>query len=99
MKRVLVIVCFLFVSTGLAQQKPKPTPTPTPTPQTSRGVPTIRVWVDTEYGYYHCPTSKLYGKTKQGVYMTQKQAQDRGYRPAYGTFCTTAPKTPTKSAK
>jgi hypothetical protein len=92
MKRVLVIVCFLLVSTGMAQ---KPTPTPTP----SKGVPTIRVWVDTEYGYYHCPTSKLYGKTKQGVYMTQKQAQDRGYRPAYGTFCTTVPKAPTKSGK
>jgi hypothetical protein len=92
MKRVLVIVCFLFVSTGVGQQKPTPTPTP------SRGVPTIRVWVDTEYGYYHCPTSKLYGKTKQGVYMTQKQAQDRGYRPAYGTFCTaTSPKTTKKS--
>jgi len=92
MKRVLVIVCFLLVSTGMAQ---KPTPTPTP----SKGVPTIRVWVDTEYGYYHCPTSKLYGKTKQGVYMTQKQAQDRGYRPAYGTFCTTAPKAPTSTKK
>jgi hypothetical protein len=95
MKRVLVIVCFLFVSTGVAQQKPKPTPTPTP----SKGVPTIRVWVDTEFGYYHCPTSKLYGKTKQGVYMTQKQAQDRGYRPAYGTFCTTVPKAPPKTPK
>ena len=95
MKRVLVIVCFLFVSTGLAQQK-QPAPSPSPSP--SRGVPTIRVWVDTEYGYYHCPTSKLYGKTKQGVYMTQKQAQDRGYRPAYGTFCTTAP-TPQKTTK
>jgi hypothetical protein len=31
--------------------------------------------------------------------MTQKQAQDRGYRPAYGTFCTTVPKAPTKSGK
>ena len=93
MKRVLVIVCFLLVSTGMAQ---KPTPTPTP----SKGVPTIRVWVDTEYGYYHCPTSKLYGKTKQGVYMTQKQAQDRGYRPAYGTYCNTTPKPlPQKSTK
>ena len=96
MKRVLVVVCFLFVSTGVAQQK-QPTPAPSPSP--SRGVPTIRVWVDTEYGYYHCPTSKLYGKTKQGVYMTQKQAQDRGYRPAYGTFCTTPPKAPTKTVK
>ena len=92
MKRVLIIVCFLFVSTGIAQQKQ-------PAPQPSRGIPTIRVWVDTEYGFYHCPTSKLYGKTKQGVYMTQKQAQDRGYRPAYGTFCNTVPKTPTNVKK
>jgi hypothetical protein len=92
MKRALIIVCFLFVSTAIAQQKQ-------PTPQKSRGIPTIRVWVDTEYGFYHCPTSKLYGKTKQGVYMTQKQAQDRGYRPAYGTFCNTVPKTPPSAKK
>ena len=91
MKRALVIVCFLLVSTAIGQQK-NPAPT--------RGVPTIKVWVDTEYGFYHCPNTKLYGKTKQGVYMTQKQAQDRGYRPAYGTFCTTTPpKSPTKTVK
>jgi hypothetical protein len=91
MKRALVIVCFLFVSTAMAQQPKNPAP--------ARGIPTIKVWVDTEYGFYHCPTSKLYGKTKQGVYMTQKQAQDRGYRPAYGTFCNTVPKAPPKTAK
>jgi hypothetical protein len=93
MKRVLVIAFFLFLSTGMAQQ-----PKPTPTPQPSRGVPTILVWVDTEYGYYHCPNSKLYGKTKQGRKMTQKEAQDRGYRPAYGTVCI-ASKAPQKSGK
>ena len=92
MKRALIIVCFLFVSSVMAQNK-QPSPTPQPSPS-SRGIPTIRVWVDTEYGFYHCPTSKLYGKTKQGVYMTQKQAQDRRYRPAYGTFCNTTPKNP-----
>lgn len=94
MKRVLLILVLALVSTTFAQQK---TPSPTPTP--SRGVPTIKVWVDTEYGFYHCPNTKLYGKTKQGVYMTQKQAQDRGYRPAYGTYCNTAPKPITKSTK
>src|SRR6185369_9187324 len=93
MKRVLLILVLALVSTTLAQQK---TPSPTPTP--SRGVPTIKVWVDTEYSFYHCPNTKLYGKTKQGVYMTQKQAQDRGYRPAYGTYCNTVPK-PTVNAK
>lgn len=92
MKRVLVIVCFLFLSNGMAQQK-KPTPTPTP----SRGDPAIIVWVDTQYGYYHCPNSKLYGKTPQGRKMSQKDAQDRGYRPAYGTVCTAPPKTTKKS--
>jgi len=93
MKRALVIVCFLFLSNGMAQQK-KPTPTPLP----SRGDPAVIVWVDTEYGYYHCPNSKLYGKTKQGRKMSQKDAQDRGYRPAYGTVCTT-PKAPPKPGK
>ena len=91
MKRALIIVCFLLVSTATGQQQ-NPAPT--------RGVPTIKVWVDTEYGFYHCPNTKLYGKTKQGVYMTQKQAQDRGYRPAYGTYCTTTPpKAPTNAKK
>lgn len=97
MKRVLAVLIFALVSTAVAQQKQ---PAPTPTPQPARGVPTIRVWVDTEFGFYHCPNTKLYGKTKQGVYMTQKQAQDRGYRPAYGTFCNTVPKpAPQKSTK
>ena len=96
MKRVLLILVFALASTALAQQKqPSPSPSPSPT----RGIPTIKVWVDTEYGFYHCPNTKPYGKTKQGVYMTQKQAQDRGYRPAYGTYCNTLPKPITKSAK
>lgn len=93
MKRVSFIFVLLLVSPAVGQQNQ-------PTPQPSRGIPTIKVWVDTEYGFYHCPTSKLYGKTKQGVYMMQKQAQDRGYRPAYGSYCTTVPqgtKKPTKS--
>lgn len=98
MKRVLIILAFALVSSAMAQQK-QGSPSPSPSPSPSRGVPTIRVWVDTGFGFYHCPNTKLYGKTKQGVYMTQKQAQDRGYRPAYGSFCTTTPKAPTKSAK
>jgi hypothetical protein len=89
MKRVLVILILVLASAAIAQQK-QPTPQPSPSP--SRGITTIRVWVDTEYGFYHCPNTKLYGKTKQGVYMTQKQAQDRGYRPAYGTYCNTVAK-------
>ena len=98
MKRVLLVLVFVLVPSAMAQQK-NPAPQKQPTPQTSRGIPTIRVWVDTEYGFYHCPTSRLYGKTKQGVYMTQKQAQDRGYRPAYGTVCNTVLKAPLPAKK
>src|SRR5262245_21830516 len=97
MRRVLLIVVLALASTAFAQQK-QPSPSPSPSPS-SRGIPTIKVWVDTEYSFYHCPNTKLYGKTKQGVYMTQKQAQDRGYRPAYGTYCNTAPKVTTKGIK
>jgi uncharacterized protein YigE (DUF2233 family) len=47
----------------------------------------VRVWVNTNSGVYHCPGTRWYGNTKVGEYMTQKQAQVKGYRPAYGKFC------------
>lgn len=50
------------------------------------GNPEIKVWVDTANGYYHCPGSKSYG-VGEGFYMTQSQAQQKGYRPAYGWVC------------
>ena len=59
----------------------------TATAQYQRNPNNIVVWVDTQYGYYHCPGTKWYGATRQGVYMTQGQAQYRGYRPAYGWVC------------
>jgi hypothetical protein len=51
------------------------------------GNPDVRVWVNTNSGVYHCPGTRWYGSTKQGEYMTQKKAQDGGYRPAYGKAC------------
>ncbi len=57
------------------------------TEQTQRGNPDVKVWVNTHSGVYHCPGTRWYGKTKQGEYMTQKQAQEKGYRPAYGKVC------------
>jgi len=53
----------------------------------SRGNPDIRVWVNTNSGTYHCPGTRWYGKTKEGEYMTQKEAQDKGYRPAANQPC------------
>jgi hypothetical protein len=40
------------------------------------------VWVNTDSGIYHNPGSRWYGKTKQGKYMTEADAQKAGYRPS-----------------
>jgi hypothetical protein len=53
----------------------------------SRGNPEVRVWVNTTSGTYHCPGTRWYGKTKEDEYMTQKGAQDKGYRPAANRAC------------
>jgi hypothetical protein len=55
--------------------------------QSTEGNPDVRVWVNTATGVYHCPGSRWYGKTKQGDYMTQAEAQKKHYRPAYGKVC------------
>lgn len=44
----------------------------------------VLVWVNTNSGVYHCPNTRWYAKTKSGKYMTQKEAQAKGYRRAYG---------------
>jgi len=56
------------------------------TPQ-SQGTPTVKVWVNTASGVYHCPGTRWYGNTKHGEYMTQKDAIAKGNRPAYGKYC------------
>ena len=56
------------------------------TPQ-SAGNPTVKVWVNTNSGVYHCPGTRWYGKTKSGQFMTQREAQSKGHRPAYGAVC------------
>jgi len=52
-----------------------------------KGKPDTKVWVNTSSKVYHCPGTRWYGKTKAGEYMTQKQAQEKGNRPAYGKYC------------
>ena len=51
------------------------------------GNPSVKVWVNTASGVYHCPGTRWYGNTKRGEYMTQKEAQKKGNRPAYGRIC------------
>jgi hypothetical protein len=43
------------------------------------------VWVNTRSGKYWKPGSRFYGKTKEGEFMSELDALDRGYSPAGGT--------------
>ena len=45
------------------------------------------VWVNTSTGVYHCPGTRWYGTTASGTFMTEAEAQEHGYRPAYGNEC------------
>jgi len=47
----------------------------------------VKVWVNTNSGIYWCPGSRWYGKTKQGKYMSECEAIEAGYRPAYKKPC------------
>ncbi len=53
----------------------------------TRGNPDVKVWVNTNSGAYHCPGTRWFGKTHVGQYMTQKEAQDKGYHPAANQPC------------
>jgi hypothetical protein len=46
---------------------------------------TNEVWVNTRFSKYWKPGSRFYGKTKQGEFMSELEALDRGYSPAGGT--------------
>ena len=41
-----------------------------------------QVWVNTAAGVYHYPGTRWYGHTKQGKYMSEKDAIAQGYRAA-----------------
>ena len=46
-----------------------------------------QVWVNPDSHVYHCPGSRWYGKTKQGAYMSEAQAQAQGAKPNHGKAC------------
>lgn len=87
MRKVLSSLCLLIFLVACGSAAPVPANHSSFTqPQTS-GNPSVKVWVNTNSGVYHCPGTHWYGNTKKGEYMTQKQAQDKGYRPARGNPC------------
>jgi hypothetical protein len=96
MKSFARLLLLLLCLPLLAQTTPAPETQPAVAPlspsaasavQTTEGNPDVMVWVNTATGVYHCPGSRWYGKTKQGEYMTQAEAQKKHYRPAYGKVC------------
>ena len=80
---------------------PAPAPAPAPAASTSKAASSApaserkaatgggagKVWVNTDSKVYHCEKDALYGKTKQGEYMTEAQAKASGARAARGKEC------------
>ena len=61
---------------------------PTPVVHETKTAPATtanEVWVNTRSGKYWKSGSRFYGKTKQGEFMSELEALDRGYSPAGGT--------------
>ncbi len=79
--------CGSDCQSGLPASSPSTGENTAPTNTKQAGNPDARVWVNTNSGVYHCPGTRWYGNTKQGEFMTQKNAQGSGYRPAYGKVC------------
>lgn len=68
----------LLISLGLADP---------PDPPENKGNPDTQVWVDLRSAMYYCPGADLYGKTPQGKYSSQRDAQLGQFEPAYHKAC------------
>jgi GAF domain-containing protein len=68
----------LLISLGVADP---------PDPVEDKGNPDTQVWVDLHSALYYCPGADLYGKTPQGKYASQRDAQLGQFEPAYRKPC------------
>ena len=96
---VFILICVLITSKTLHTEAENPLGPPNVNANTGNsapdsrapvkrpGNPLVTVWVNTKSGIYHCPNTPWYGDTKNGQFMTQHEAQAKGYRPAYGIVC------------
>ncbi len=67
-----------LISLGLADAPPVPE---------YKGNPYVQVWVDSHTALYYCPGSELYGKTPQGRYASQRDAEMDQFEPAERKAC------------
>jgi hypothetical protein len=68
----------VLVQLGLAEPPPA---------KEDKGSPGVQVWVDIHTALYYCPGTEMYGKTPQGKFTTQRQAQLDQFEPAYRKVC------------
>jgi hypothetical protein len=105
-----MILCFVlvtnFVTSGRAADDAKTSKAPAaksmPSPVSDKDIADAKakglVWVNTNTKVYH-KDGEFYGKTKQGKFMTQADAQKAGYReakPSGAKKKTSAPTVPKK---
>ena len=69
----------ILIELGLAE-------TPSPTPS-ALGRPDAPVWVDVHTALYYCEGSDLYGKTPEGRFTTQREAQQDQFQSASELAC------------
>ena len=53
----------------------------------SPGDPNVKVWANIKTRVYHCPGTRWFGKTKEGQFMTQAEAEKQGYKAEAGRTC------------
>lgn len=70
----------ILVNLGLAEA-------PTPPAMPSPGNPNTKVWVDVHTALYYCPGADLYGKTSDGRYAPQSDAQRDHFQPSTLKAC------------
>ena len=51
------------------------------------GDPNIKVWVDPHAALYYCGGDELYGKSPDGYFTTQHEAQLDNFEPAERSAC------------
>jgi hypothetical protein len=67
-----------MVNLGLAEPPPAPV---------NMGNPNAQVWVDVHTALYYCSDSEPYGKTADGKFTSQKDAQQDQFEPANRKAC------------